>query len=151
MKAVDYFTKYGEVVFNEAVKGKHDTMLIMFDEMYTEIDAICKLRNAVKDSAKISAVKEVNQKWNKLRDLFTKAYTVSPLHKDAIQKIFLKSNPQCENLFVVEKSSKKFEPSEAQKEFDKMSPTSRFLVSMAMLGSMARGMVQDAGGEPYEN
>ena len=151
MKAVDYFNQYGEMIFDEAVKGQHATMVAMFFEVEAEIETICKSRNATKDSAKVSAVKEVNQKWNKIRDLFIKKYTASPLQKDAIQKVFIKKNPSFEELFVVEKSFKKFEPSDAQKEFDKMSPTSKFLVSMAMLGSMARGMVQDAGGEPYEN
>lgn len=153
MKAVDYFNKYGEMIFDEAAKGKHDSMLLMFDEVYSEIEAICKLRNAVKDSAKVSAVKEINQKWNKIRDLSIKQYTASPIKKDAITTVFLKKNPSYEGLFVVEKTPKKFDPSDAQKEFDNMSPTSRllFTMHMLMLGSMAREMVRDAGGNPYEN
>ena len=139
MKAVDYLAKYGDKVFDEATKGQHDTMLVMFEEMYAEIETICKTRNAIKDSAKVSAVKEINTKWNKLRDLFTKTYTVSPLKKNAIQKVFLDANPNAAGLFVIEKSTKKFEPDDAQKEWDKMSPTSKFLVSMAMIGAMARG------------
>lgn len=139
MKAVDYLAKYGDIVFDEATKGKHDSMLLLFDEMYAEIETICKTRNAIKDSAKVSAVKEVNTKWNKLRDLFIKTYTVSPLKKDAIQKIFLDNNPNAAGLFVIEKSIPKFEPTDAQKEWDKMSQTSKFLVSMAMIGAMARG------------
>lgn len=151
MKAVDYFNQYGEMIFEEAVKGQHATMLVMFSEVYNEIETLCKTRNAVKDSAKVSAVKEVNQKWNKIRDLFIKKYTASPLQKDAIQKVFIKNNPSFEGLFIVEKSPKKFEPSDAQKEFDKMSPTSRLLVTMYLLGPMARGMVLEDGGNPYEN
>ena len=151
MKAVDYFNQYGEMIFEEAVKGQHATMLVMFSEVYNEIETLCKTRNAVRDSAKVSAVKEVNQKWNKIRDLFIKKYTASPIQKDAIQKVFIKNNPSFEGLFIVEKSPKKFEPSDAQKEFDKMSPTSRLLVTMHMFGSMARGMVLEDGGNPYEN
>ena len=76
----------------------------------------------------------------------TKIPTYNPIPSYQVKK-----NPSYEGLFVVEKSLKKFEPSDAQKEFDKMSPTSKFLVSMAMLGSMARGMVLEDGGNPYEN
>lgn len=151
MKAVEYFNKYGEMIFDEAVKGHNATVVAMFDEVYSEIEAICKTRNAVKDSAKISAVKEVNQKWNKIRDLFIKKYTASPLQKDAVQKIFLKDNPSCMGMFVVEKSPKKFEPSDAQKEFDKMSPTSRLLNSLGMMGVIVRQKEREAGGESYEN
>ena len=125
MKAVDYFNQYGEMIFEEAVKGQHATMLVMFSEVYNEIETLCKTRNAVKDSAKVSAVKEVNQKWNKIRDLFIKKYTASPIKKDAIRKIFLKENPSFEGMFTVEKSPKKFEPSDAQKEFEpSMHPSS---------------------------
>ena len=139
MKAVDYMAKYGEVIFQEATKGKTTSILDLFDEMYSEIETICKTRNARSDSAKISAVKEVNQKWNKLCDLFIKTYTASPLKKDAIQTTFLKANPKAEGLFVIDKTIRKFEPEQAQKEFDGMSDTSRFLVTMAMLGAMSRG------------
>ena len=149
MKAVDYFNQYGEMIFEEAVKGQHATMLVMFSEVYNEIETLCKTRNAVKDSAKVSAVKEVNQKWNKIRDLFIKKYTASPLQKDAIQKVFIKNNPSFEKLFVVDKSTKKFEPSDAEKKFDNMSKSSKLLVTLAMFGAMARG--QHIGQEPYEN
>lgn len=149
MKAVDYFNQYGETIFEEAVKGQHAAMLVMFSEVYNEIETICKTRNAVKDSAKVSAVKEVNQKWNKIRDLFIKKYTASPLQKDTIQKVFIKKNPSFEKLFVVDKSTKKFEPSDAEKEFDNMSKSSKLLVTLAMLGAMVRG--QYIGQEPYEN
>lgn len=145
MKAVDYFNHYGSAIFNEAAKGKHDSMLLMFDEVYAEIDAICKTRNAVRDSAKVSAVKEINQKWNKIRDLSIKQYTASPIKKDAIMTVFLKKNPSYKRLFIVERTPKKFEPSDAQKEFDNMSQTSKFLVTMAMLGAAVRGTT----GESY--
>ena len=149
MKAIDYFNKYGETIFNESVQGIHTTMLTMFDEVYFEIEIICKTRHAIKDSAKVSAVKEVNQKWNKIRDLFIKTYTASPIQRDAIQKVFIKKNPSFEKLFVVDKSTKKFEPSDAEKEFDNMSKSSKLLVTLAMLGAMVRG--QYIGQEPYEN
>ena len=151
MKAVDYFNQYGEMIFEEAVKGQHAAMLVMFSEVYNEIETLCKTRNAVKDSAKVSAVKEVNQKWNKIRDLFIKKYTASPLQKDAIQKVFIKNNPSFEKLFVVDKSTKKFEPADAQKEFDKMSSSMRLMNSLGMLGIMARQKTRETGGEPYEN
>ena len=139
MKAVEYFQKYGQVVFNEAAHGDATHMLEMFKEMYSEIETICKTRNARMDSAKISAVKEVNQKWNKVGDLFTKTYTANPLKRDAIQKVFLKHNPNSESLFAVDKTIKKFQPEQAQKEYDNMNQTSKFLVAMAMLGAMANG------------
>lgn len=151
MKAVEYFNKYGEMIFEEAVKGQHATMLEMFSEVYNEIETICKTRNAVRDSAKVSAVKEVNQKWNKIRDLFIKKYTASPIQKDAIQKIFIKENPKAEELFMIEKSPKKFEPADAQKEFDKMSNSMRLMNSLGMLGIILRQKTREAGGEPYEN
>ena len=151
MKAVDYFNQYGETIFEEAVKGQHAAMLVMFSEVYNEIETLCKTRNAVKDSAKVSAVKEINQKWNKIRDLFIKKYTASPIQKDAILKIFIKENPKAEELFVVEKAPKKFEPADAQKEFDKMSSSMRLMNSLGMLGIMARQKTREASGEPYEN
>ena len=139
MKAVEYFDKYGAIIFDEASHGKTDALLDMFNEMYLEIDQICKTRNVTLVSGQISVVKELNTKWNKVRTLFTKKYTASPLKPDAIQNYYIKHHPETEGYFIRNKPPEKFEPSEAQKEWDKMSPTSKFLVSLAMMGAMARG------------
>ena len=138
MKAGEYFDKYGAIIFDEAAHGKTDALLDMFKEMYLEIDQICKTRNVTLVSGQVSVVKELNTKWNKVRTLFIKKYTASPLKPDAIQSYYIKHHPETESSFVRDKPPEKFEPSEAQKEWDKMSQTSKFLVAMSMIGAMAR-------------
>ena len=78
-------------------------------------------------------------------------YTLNPEMTPGMMDEIIKENPKAEELFVVEKAPKKFEPADAQKEFDKMSSSMRLMNSLGMLGIMARQKTRETGGEPYEN
>lgn len=141
MKAVNYFDKYANQIMRESAEGKTESAVEMFSEMFSEIKEICRTRNAVKKSAIVSAVKEVNQKWNKVRKLIKEIYTVCPLKENAIQIKFIKDNPSYELDFVVVRGMEKFDPEKAKNDFEGLSQTSRLLVTMAMIGSHANNHI----------
>ena len=136
MKAVEYFNKYHNLIMTESLQGGYDALVDLFDDVYFEITTICKIRNAVKSSAIISAVKEVNQKWNKICDMFIQKYKVCPLKRDAIKNKYIKLNPDSEIKFNVGRQDPyaPFDGEKAKSEFDMLSQTEKMLITFSMLG-----------------
>jgi hypothetical protein len=94
MKAQDYFEKYKESVYNEALEGKADAVTEMFHAFMREINDLIKTRHIKTDKAAISVIKEVNQKWNKLANLFEAEYGQCVLIRNAIWGIYADRIPE---------------------------------------------------------
>jgi hypothetical protein len=94
MKAQDYFEKYKESVYNEALEGKADAAKEMYFAFIREVNDLIKIRHVKTDKAAISIIKELNQKWNKLANLFEAEYGQCVLKRNAIWNYFADKIPE---------------------------------------------------------
>lgn len=80
MKAIEYFEKFGERIFQEAIddkegKGISDLMIAFM----TETKELMKKRHIQIDRGMVPIIREQNQKWNALCNLFEKKKGASPI------------------------------------------------------------------------
>lgn len=94
MKAQDYFEKYKESVYNEALEGKTDAVTEMFHAFMREVNYLMEARHIKTDKSAISIIKELNQKWNKLANLFEAEYGQCVLKRNAIWNLFADKIPE---------------------------------------------------------
>ena len=93
MKAKEYFEKYEGDIIKEAMSGdaKGDgpsaKMLIEFTK---EMKQIIEARHVRIDRGVIHVIREQNQKWNAVANLFEKKYGVSPIKRDGFYKVMQK-------------------------------------------------------------
>lgn len=101
MKAVDYFNKYESRMIkndDDGLKAIGELLYEMVMEAKTLIDA----RNVKTTSGSVAVLKELNNKWNAICNLFEKKYGVSPIIRDGYQKYWLKEMPEL-MLYIKEK------------------------------------------------
>lgn len=85
MKAIDYFSEYGEAVFKESFdENKHDELSKLYLAFVREMKQIIDTRSVKTNKAVIAVMKEMNQKWNALYALYEKKYGegMSPIRRD---------------------------------------------------------------------
>ena len=95
MKAIDYFRKYNDELFNPPITMAACQVRIgdLFEEFGRETIDICKKRNVSRIDGLHGVVKEQNNKWNTLVTLFEKDPShpgISPIEKDGFTKLWLK-------------------------------------------------------------
>jgi hypothetical protein len=95
MKAKDYYKVYGDALIEEhshisgyAVLPQDSPAHRLMKSFYDEASALVKLRHCQSNEAGISIIKELNQKWNALCDLFEKDGTRCPLKRDGFLNHF---------------------------------------------------------------
>ena len=98
MKAKDYFDKYGEAIQREAMDCNTETALAMFVEFCKEVNDITAQRHVKTDRAAIAVIKEVNQKWNKLANLFEADCGCVLLKRNALLDYFVENIPEIKEL-----------------------------------------------------
>lgn len=85
MKAIEYFEKFGERIFQEAIDGKESKgisdLMIAF---MAETKELMKKRHIQIDRGMVALIREQNQKWNALCNLFEKKKGVSPLRRNGL-------------------------------------------------------------------
>ena len=88
MKAKEYFEKYDDDIWKEA----HDPAVItdgafakLFIDFCTETKLLAEQRKAKSDQSILAIIREQNQKWNAVSNLFEKKYGVSPLNRDGFE------------------------------------------------------------------
>ena len=88
MKAKEYFDKYDTLIWeeahNEAVRND-GPMAQMFIEFSSEMKDIIKQRHIKVDSAVPGVIREQNQKWNAVVNMFEKKYGVSPINRNGFK------------------------------------------------------------------
>ncbi len=94
MKAKEYFTKYGESVYREALDGKFEIGQTLFIELASEFKTISKQRNVKSNRAAVAVIKELNEKWNSLAAMFEKKYGVEVLKRNAVLNYYMEKIPE---------------------------------------------------------
>lgn len=97
MKAKEYFEKYDTLVQNDSPDGANTMKLIL--ELSEEVKTITKSRNVRKNSSFVSVIKEINQKWNAICNLFAKKYGHSVLKENGFKNFWIASVPELKNQF----------------------------------------------------
>lgn len=88
MKAKEYFEKYGEGIMEEARSPEIVTdgpMAKMYISFHIEARDMIKQRNVKTDNGLFGIVREMNDKWNAVANLFIKKYGVSPIKRDGFK------------------------------------------------------------------
>lgn len=83
MKAKEYFEKYGEAIHEEYEKqngAKEATELLK--DFLKEMDDIKEKRHIKFDRGLVPLIREMNQKWNALANLFKQKYGEETLKRD---------------------------------------------------------------------
>ena len=101
MKAKEYFKSYEDriledTILNNSVEAAKDLM----KDMWMELDDIVKKRSVQKMAALVGAIKEQNQKWNAICNLFEEAHGVSPLKRNAFGKFVELEIPQLKGKII---------------------------------------------------
>ena len=145
MKSIEYAKKYGPAIIKDASAGRIQASLELFDEVYAEIETISKTRNAVRESAIVSIVKEVNQKWNRIRKIIENAFTVCPIKEDAIVKQFIKKHPEMEEKLmpIRNKEVKSFDPTVATERFNERLKDHNYLFNMMAIGKLGENNIPE--------
>ena len=94
MKAKEYFAKYGESVYREALDGKFEIGQALFIELASEFKAISEQRNVKSNRAAVAVIKELNEKWNSLAAMFEKKYSVEVLKRNAVLNYYMEKIPE---------------------------------------------------------
>ena len=92
MKAKDYFEKYEERI----MKGNNDSCEAveeMLEEFGDETEKLIDDRHIKLVGGMVGVMKEQNQKWNALCNLFAKKYGASVLKRDALKIMWIKNIP----------------------------------------------------------
>lgn len=88
MKAIDYFNKYRLQVY------KKDKLNELIQEMNEEVYQMAEHRGSKSDAAIISAIKEMNQKWNKLCNIYKEEYKMEVLIRNGYIKYWEQFVPE---------------------------------------------------------
>lgn len=86
MKAKEYFDKYERAIIEDFKEDATSSTSKLLLEMSEEIKEILHKRNAKSNSAVLGGIKEGNQKWNAICNLFIKKYGFSPLRENGLFK-----------------------------------------------------------------
>ena len=93
MKAKEYFAKYGESVYREALDGKFEIGQTLFIELASEFKTISKQRNVKSNRAAVAVIKELNEKWNSLAAMFEAKYGEPVLKRNAVIDYYVDQIP----------------------------------------------------------
>lgn len=88
MKAKEYFRKYDEAVWAEAHDPEIHTdgpMAKMFIEFTIEMKEILNKRNVKFDKGVWGVIRDQNEKWNAVMNLFIKKYGETPITRDGFK------------------------------------------------------------------
>jgi hypothetical protein len=85
LKAKEYFEKYGQDIWQEWQDPEvhlDGQMAKLYIEMSSELRKIMDVRHVNSDSGMLGVLREQNQKWNAIRNLFEKKYGKSPIQRN---------------------------------------------------------------------
>ena len=92
MKAKEYFEKYDERVLNDGTDLKYTIELLI--ALCDEVSVIQKQRNARRNESFCAIIRETNQKWNAICNLYKKKYGMSPLAENAFKEFWIRKIPE---------------------------------------------------------
>lgn len=90
MKAKEYFEKYNEKIMEESETPNMDhsngPAAQMYYDFVGELKELIRIRNVRYDRGAFSSIREINQKWNAVVNLFEQKYGRSPIKRDGFEK-----------------------------------------------------------------
>ncbi|WP_407450030.1 hypothetical protein [Fibrobacter sp.] len=92
MKAKDYFEKYEERIMKkdaDSIKALED----MVEEFCIETEKLIEDRHIKLVGGMVGVMKEQNQKWNALCNLFVKKHGTSVLKRDVLKNSWIENMP----------------------------------------------------------
>lgn len=92
MRAVEYFNKYETRLIKNDDDGLKAIGELMY-ELIIEAKTLSDARNVKTTGGSVAVLKELNNKWNAICNLFEKKYGVSPIIRDGYKKYWLKEMP----------------------------------------------------------
>ena len=94
MKAKEYFAKYEQSIMGERSETDADPVYGMYCDFANEYQNICDARRVAKEDAQAATLREVNQKWEAVVNLFTKKYgEKNPIAADYFKKKWCDEHP----------------------------------------------------------
>lgn len=93
MKAKEYFKKYDGAIIED-----HPVSFYLLSDLTKEMFDNMGVRLAHTDGSLFSAIREYNQKWNAISDLYDKKYGISPLNRNGFKKYFEDIMPELEGV-----------------------------------------------------
>ena len=97
MKAMDYYKIYGEAVLAESYhEDQHNELEKLIFAFLREMKAIIDSRRIVTARGAVSVIKEMNEKWNALSDLFKENNGVTPLKRNGFMNLMKFKIPELE-------------------------------------------------------
>lgn len=104
MKAIDYYNQFGDAVMREAIScavdnaGTASELSKLVIAFIDETKSIIAQRGVKSPSAMFAVIKEQNDKWNALCNLYVKFYGTSPLNRDGFRKYMEYAIPQLKGM-----------------------------------------------------
>lgn len=98
MKAKEYFAKYDPLIMGPVSEDDHDTAAQFATRLLMELSGEAKnmatTRNARTNSALGGIIRELNDRWNAIYNLFMSKYGVSPIKMNGIKAYWIKAIPE---------------------------------------------------------
>lgn len=94
MKAKEYFEKYEQPIFEDYRENALTGISNLLKEMMKETGDILSKRGVKQSKAAVAVIKEQNDKWNSICNMFEKKHGVSPLLRDGFKNYWLKEMPE---------------------------------------------------------
>lgn len=94
MKAVTYYEKYKQIMVEDNEETCKNHILSLFKDFCEEMEVMVNTHHVGSDEAMISLIREQNQKWNALSNIFIKHHGLSPLKNDAFKLYWSEKMPE---------------------------------------------------------
>lgn len=82
MKAKEYFDKYSKQIVEEDKRDEAATIRKMYMDFVSEMKSMIESRHVKTDNGVIGIIREQNQKWNSIVNMFQAEYTFSPIARN---------------------------------------------------------------------
>lgn len=93
MKAKEYFEKYDSLIMEDVKNGNQKNITQLVVELGKEVETLYESRNGKTVTALAACIREINQKWNAIANLFAKKYGDDILVYNGFLKFWLKNLP----------------------------------------------------------
>lgn len=95
MKAIEYYEKFGEQILREFESNKEvDGIVDLVIAFKREMKELMKERHVQTDQGVIAVIRELNQKWNALCNLFRKKNGFTPIVYNGFSMFLQKEIPE---------------------------------------------------------
>lgn len=94
MKAAEYYGKYKDAIISRDEHKSMEAVCAMVHEMCMETKELTKTRGVKRDSGAVAIIKEINQKYNTVYNMFMKEFGASPIIRDGFLEYWKREIPE---------------------------------------------------------